>query len=81
MLLRTAVERERILVTHDRDFGNLVFAEGRPAGVIYLRILPTTRKAVHRELARVLDIYSGMKLHHAFVVVEPGRHRFRKLNS
>jgi predicted nuclease of predicted toxin-antitoxin system len=77
-LLQVAHERERIFVTRDRDFGGLVFVQGNSPGVIYLRILPATRDAVHAELERVLTLYSESELQTAFIVVEPGRHRTRK---
>lgn len=78
-LLGVAQEQNRILVTRDRDFGGLVFLENVGSGVIYLRILPSTQSAVHTELGRVLASYSEQALAAAFVVVEPGRHRFRRL--
>lgn len=80
-LLRTAQAQGRIFVTRDRDFGALVFVQSLGAGVIYLRILPSSQNAVHGELERVLRSYSEEELISAFVVVEPGRHRFRKLPS
>ena len=79
-LLLIAQEQERTLVTRDRDFGGLVFLQGLGAGVIYLRMLPSTQRAVHKELERVLETYSETDLRSAFVVVEPGRHRFRRLS-
>ena len=78
-ILREAQTRERLLVTRDRDFGNLVYVRGLGAGVLYLRILPSTTNSVHHELERVLSSYSHEELSKAFVVVEPGRHRFRRL--
>lgn len=78
-LLRIAQEQGRIFVTRDRDFGALIFVQGLGAGVIYLRILPSTQKVVHQELERVLRSHPESELMRAFVVVEPGRHRFRKL--
>lgn len=80
-LLRLAKEQSRIFVTRDRDFGGLVFVKGLEVGVIYLRILPSTQNSVHKELKRVLGKYSESELMKAFVVVEPGRHRFRKVPS
>ena len=35
-ILRTAHEQQRILVTRDRDYGNLVFVRAIGTGVIYL---------------------------------------------
>jgi predicted nuclease of predicted toxin-antitoxin system len=78
-LLKKAQEQSRIFVTRDRDFGGLVFVSGLGAGVIYLRLLPSTQNAVHQELERVLKSYSEDDLRAAFVVVEPGRHRFREI--
>ncbi len=77
-ILRTAQEQNRILVTRDRDYGNLVFVRAISSGVVYLRVLPSTMNAVHDELARVIQSYSEKELAGAFVVVEPDRHRFRK---
>ena len=78
-LLRIAREQGRILVTRDRDFGALVFAQGNGPGVIYLRILPSNYSLVHSELERVLRLHSEQQLLASFVVVEPARHRIRKL--
>ena len=41
-ILQAAQDRERILVTRDRDFGNLVFVRALGSGVLYLRILPSS---------------------------------------
>ena len=78
-LLRIAQDQERLLVTRDRDFGALIFVEDAGKGVIYLRILPATVHACHSELEEVLRSYSEEELRSAFVVVEPGRHRLRRL--
>jgi predicted nuclease of predicted toxin-antitoxin system len=78
-ILRVAQERNRVLVTRDRDFGNLVFVQALGAGVLYLRILPSTQSAVHAELERVLSTYTEEELARAFVVIEAGGHRIRRL--
>ena len=80
-LLIIAQEQGRIFVTRDRDFGGLVFARSFGAGVIYLRSEPSLVHTVHEELERVLRSYSEEDLQKAFVVVEPGRHRFRRLSQ
>ena len=79
-LLAIAQEQQRLFMTRDRDFGGLVFVRALGAGIIYWRMLPSTFNAVHAELARVLQSYSAEELHKAFVVVEPGRHRFRRIS-
>ena len=78
-LLRVAQDQNRIFVTRDRDFGNLVFVKGLGAGVLYLRILPSTQNAVHSELESVLEAHTEQELTQAFIVIEPGGHRIRRL--
>jgi len=80
-LLAQAQEQRRILVTRDRDFGNLVFLRELGTGVIYIRALPSTLLAGHEQLPVVLASYTEDQLRDAFVVVEPGRHRFRTLSG
>jgi predicted nuclease of predicted toxin-antitoxin system len=80
VLLAEARRQGRILVTRDRDFGALVFVQGGAGGVIYLRVEPSTVAAVHLELERVLSLYQENELLAAFTVVEPGRHRIRRLH-
>ena len=78
-LLAIAQGEGRILVTRDRDFGELVFLQHKGTGVIYLRVSPSTLHAGHQELTIVLASHAEDELRNAFVVVEPGRHRFRRL--
>jgi predicted nuclease of predicted toxin-antitoxin system len=78
-LLNKAGEQERIFVTRDRDYGNLVFIHHAGKGVIYLRILPSDMDEVHGELKKVLETYSDDDLARSFVVVERNRHRIRKI--
>ena len=78
-LLRTAHELNCIFITRDSDYGRLVFLHRFDAGVIYLRMRPATQDDVHAELARVLNKYAFNNLRNAFVVVEPGGHRYRRL--
>lgn len=78
-LLSTAQQQERIFVTRDRDFGNLVFVKGLGAGVIYLRMVPSTLDAMHRELKNALSAYPEPDLKQAFVVVGPDEHQIRRI--
>ena len=77
--LKKALELNRIFITRDRDYGNLVFVKGIRSGVLYLRILPSDVHLVHAELERVLSLYNEEELKSAFIVIETGRHRFRKI--
>jgi len=74
-----ARQQGRILLTRDRDFGALVFVHRMRGGVIYLRLRPSELPAVHEELESVLTSYAESDLRGAFVVVEAGRHRYRRL--
>jgi predicted nuclease of predicted toxin-antitoxin system len=78
-LLRIAQEQNRVFVTRDKDFGNLVFVKALGAGVIYLRVLPSTQNVVHSELERVLETYTEQELAKSFIVIEPGGYRIRWL--
>lgn len=80
-LLAEAKKQLRILVTRDKDYGALVFLEHNASGVILLRMVPSTVDAVHHQLRHVLDTYKENEVASAFIVVEPGQHRFRKIPS
>lgn len=67
-VLAIAVAEDRILITHDRDFGALVFRLGLPhAGVIYLRLGNAPAEDKIERLALVLAEYSD-HLHESLVV-------------
>lgn len=80
ILLARAARERRILVTRDKDFGSLAFVERLGKGIIFLRIAPSTGQATHDELQKVLQSYTEEELMAAFVVIEPGRHRFREIH-
>jgi predicted nuclease of predicted toxin-antitoxin system len=80
-LLQAARDAQRILLTRDRDFGNIVFVQNDKTGIIYLRMLPSMQNAVYQELQRLLNIYPEQELLNSFVVVEPGQHRIRRFTS
>jgi predicted nuclease of predicted toxin-antitoxin system len=71
-----AVREGRVFVTEDRDFGQLVYAAGKPApGVILLRYPSAARRNLP---ALVVDTVAkhGEKLRDRFVIVQPQRIRF-----
>ena len=55
-ILARAVKERRVLVTFDRDFGELVFAKGKEAscGVTLLRVKPTSPDFVASFIVAVL---------------------------
>jgi predicted nuclease of predicted toxin-antitoxin system len=80
-MLRTAQEQGRIFITRDKDFGNLVFLHKLGAGVIFLRMLPSTMQSVHNELLNLFTLYTEMELKHSFIVVEEMGHRIRRITG
>ncbi len=79
-LLRFSQKEKRCFVTRDRDFGRLALSRKQGGGIIYLRMMPSTIAAVHAELKRVFERHQEEDLQRAFVVVEPARYRYRKLD-
>jgi predicted nuclease of predicted toxin-antitoxin system len=75
---RLAVQNDRILITEDKDFGQLVFAERQPTGGVLLIRFPA--RARRQLSATIVDLVRrrGEKLLGDFVVVQPGRSRARK---
>jgi predicted nuclease of predicted toxin-antitoxin system len=77
-VLDIAYRERRILITHDRDFGGLVFVDQQPhAGVILLRLgSPPPLDLIIARLTEVLSSY----VHDLsdFVVVTPERIRVRR---
>lgn len=73
-------EREgRILITNDKDFGELIFRLGRPSsGVILLRLRLDSPKNRCEYISNVINKFSD-KLEGYFIVVKEGGLRVRKL--
>jgi predicted nuclease of predicted toxin-antitoxin system len=68
----------RILITEDRDFGELVFAAGRStAGVVFIKFHGRTRGAKPAAVCEAIAKL-GERLRGGFAVVEPGRVRLAK---
>jgi predicted nuclease of predicted toxin-antitoxin system len=56
-VLARAVREGRVLLTFDRDYGRLLFQEGKPApvGVAYLRFVPETPTHPAKRIARLIE--------------------------
>jgi predicted nuclease of predicted toxin-antitoxin system len=71
-----AVREQRIFLTEDRDFGQLVFAAAKPTpGVILVRFPSLVRASLPAMLVDLAANHAE-KLGEHFVVVQPGRIRF-----
>jgi predicted nuclease of predicted toxin-antitoxin system len=74
-VLERALQESCVLITEDRDFGELVYARGRStAGVILVRFHSEARQS---KAPTVVEAVSrlGARLEGRFTVVEPGRVR------
>jgi len=81
-ILQAAKRSRRLLITRDKDFGELLFLKERStAGVVLLRGDFSEMEKVHNELQRLLREQKEDVLKHALVVVEPERYRMRHLSK
>ncbi len=78
-ILRTATADDRILLTEDKDFGELVIRLGRPAlGVVLIRINPADSATKLVRLREVLQ-HQALRLPGSFVVLDESKTRIRSL--
>jgi len=78
VVIELARSQQRILLTEDKDFGQLVFAAAhRTAGVILVRWPVMARGNLGAALVELAAAH-GDALAGAFVVVEPGRVRISR---
>lgn len=77
----TAYDDSRILLTEDKDFGQLVFAAGALAhGVVLIRFPAHLRAEMIQSMVEVVERFEK-RLAGQFVVVQPGKVRFSKLRG
>lgn len=74
-VVRMAIRDERVLLTEDKDFGQLVHASAaKPPGVIFIRFPASARQAMAEAVLMLVRTH-GEQLLERFAVVEPGRIR------
>lgn len=78
-VLRRSVAENRVLLTFDKDFGELVFRSGARAssGVVLLRLRAATPEALVTSCVRALNVRDDWAGH--FSVIEPQRVRMARL--
>ncbi len=78
-VLLNAANEERILLTEDKDFGELVFRLKRPSwGIVLIRIDVEQRHTKWDRLSNLIENY-GSRLAGHFAVIDSKRFRFRPL--
>jgi predicted nuclease of predicted toxin-antitoxin system len=76
-----ALGENRLLLTEDKDFGELVFRRKRPVpGVVLMRVGPENPALKAMRLAAAIERY-GKGLFGRYIVIEEGRFRARRLQS
>jgi predicted nuclease of predicted toxin-antitoxin system len=79
-IFRKAIREERIVLTFDLDFGEIVAGSGgRSISVILFRLRNTRADFVVRRVKIVLEQSAGELAQGAVVLVEDGRHRVRRM--
>ena len=74
-VIERALRDSRVLITEDKDFGQLVFASASESpGVICIRFPANARQAMAQTVVALLE-HHGAKVAGRFVVVQPGRIR------
>ena len=78
-VLALAFDERRILITEDKDFGELVYRLKKPAhGIILIRIGVKNRSEKWPQIKKLLDSY-GERCTGRFVVIDENKFRFRPL--
>jgi predicted nuclease of predicted toxin-antitoxin system len=78
-VIQLALDDGRVLLTEDKDFGQLVFAAfAGSRGVILIRFPSDARTLLASVIVRVVDTYAT-QLSSAFVTLSPGRVRISGL--
>ncbi len=79
VVLERAASEDRILLTEDKDFGDLTLRLGKPAvGIVLIRIDPAEH-SLKEERVRILVERFGNRLAGQYCVISEDRFRFRSL--
>jgi predicted nuclease of predicted toxin-antitoxin system len=77
-VIAQAFQERQILLTEDKDFGQLVFAsQADSAGVILIRYPGNARRSLQDAIAALIAKH-GNNLQNAFVVMQPGSVRINR---
>ncbi len=74
-VINFALKESRVLLTEDKDFGQLVFASAmKSPGVIFIRFPANARQSMAKTVVKLVE-KTPEKLGGRFIVVQPGRIR------
>jgi len=78
-VLTFAEKEDRILITNDKDFGEIIFRLNRPSsGVILLRLKDDFPQNRQKYISNILENFSD-KLKSNFIIVTENRIKIRKI--
>ena len=78
VILDHAVREGRILLTQDKDFGELAYTRSHPSGTVILVRFPSRARQALTQAVLDLVNREGEDLLGSFVVVQPGRVRISR---
>lgn len=77
-IIQMAKETERILITADKDFSNiLIYPPSQHSGIIVLRLSRLTIAGATERLVTFLQTIPEQRIRGKLIIVEPDRVRFR----
>jgi predicted nuclease of predicted toxin-antitoxin system len=80
-VMNRAAREQRLLLTEDKDFGDLVFRDARPVpGIVLMRIDASHRLQKGPRVLAAIELF-GQDLFGHYTVVESARFRSRPLRS
>jgi len=79
-VLRQAADEKRIILTYDKDYGELIYKSGSsvPEGIVYFRLVPVSPEETAELIFNLFNIQE-FSLKQKFTVVERDRVRQRPL--
>jgi predicted nuclease of predicted toxin-antitoxin system len=78
-VIKIALEKKSVLITEDKDFGQLVYAHGYGSvGVLFLRYPASARKRLLKDIVNFVQ-QQQEKLIGSFAVLQPGRVRIGRI--
>lgn len=80
-VLDLAIVERRVLLTEDKDFGQLFYARARPSGSVILIRFPTRAGSMLPNAVLELVGREGERLAGCFAVAQPGRVRISRGTS
>ena len=79
-IIRLAASEKRIVITMDKDFGELVYHSGMDhSGILLLRLEDATGSEKQKVIAQILEKYAD-NMENNFCVYQNKKFRFRKLS-